>query len=227
MSQPQLFVVRRCDNFYRFWHDVSDPAPLRDAHAAYDALTGGGTRGTTPADPEYYDIFAADPLPNWQDSPEPLIRRLHRHDAPAIKAHLLALNTEDRGLRFFRASTDAQIRDYVARIDWGSSLLVGAIQSDRIVGIAEALFGRPTTHRASNDHAEIAVSIDLPLRRKGLGRHLVRQALAYAEMLGARQTSLTFLRENRPIQRIIRALGGSVDMEDLVGVIHAAQRLAA
>ena len=40
-----------------------------------------------------------------------------------------------------------------------------------------------------------------------------------AALLGVCQTSLSFLRENRPIQRIIRTLGGRVDMEDLVGMI--------
>jgi GNAT superfamily N-acetyltransferase len=210
-----------------------DPVPLREAHAAYDRLTRHGTISTTPDDDEYYDIFAVDPLPEWQDGRAPLIRRLHPHDAAAIEAHFLGLDAGDRRLRFFREATDAEMRDYVRRIDWHRSRLLGAIVADRVVGIAEALFDRTD----SPGNAEIAVSVDLGVRRRGLGRYLVRRAVAYAEILGARQTSLSFLRENRPIQRIVRGLGGSVDMEDLVGVIrfgdvtiapsHADQRLAA
>jgi GNAT superfamily N-acetyltransferase len=212
----QLFVVRRCDGFYRFWHDVNDPAPLREAHAVYERLTRGGTHRTTPDDVEYYDIFAADPLPGWKDAPAPLIRRLHRQDASAIEAHLLGLNIDDRRLRFLQEATDAAILTYVRGIDWSRSLLLGAIRADRVIGMADALFD-PS---ALPHHAEITVSVDLQLRGRGLGRHLVGRAVDQAGMLGVRQASLAFLQENQPIQRIVHALGGLVDMQDLVGVIR-------
>lgn len=215
MSTQQLFVVRRCDGFYRFWHDVTDPVPMRQAQALLDRLTHGYTRNTGPDDIEYYEIFAVDPVPGWRAGNPPMVRRLHRHDAPAIEAHLLGLNAHDRRLRFFREATDAQIRTYVQGIDWDYSLLVGAIRTDRVVGMAEALLDRTVPPC----HAEIAVSVDSDLRSQGLGRCLVALAVDRAALLGVRETSLTFLQENRSIQRIIRTLGGRVDMEDLVGVI--------
>ena len=231
MADQQLFVVRRCDGFYRFWHDVTDPAPLREAHAAYDRLTHSETHSTTPDDVEYYDVFAADPLPGWQNEPAPLIRRLHPHDAAAIEAHLLGLDLADRRLRFFREATDAHLRAYVRDIDWTHARLFGAIRADRVVGMAEALFD----HAAMPRHAEVAVSVDGDARGRGLGRYLTSRAVAYAALLGARQSCFAFLRENRPMQRIIRTLGGLVDMDDLIGVIRTAdaaltaadQRLAA
>jgi RimJ/RimL family protein N-acetyltransferase len=219
MTQSHRFVVRRCDGFYRYWHDVTDPAPLHEAHAACTSLTRGGAYATTPANREYYDIFSADGLPGWTDGPEPLVRRLHLHDSAGIEAHLLGLDPGDRRLRFFRHSTDAQIRDYVAGIDWSSSLLLGAIQSDRIVGIAEASFDRARP----SGHAEIAVSVDTALRGRGLGGHLVGRAVGYAEVLGAGRVNFSFLHRNTPFQRIVRSLGGSVDMEDLVGVIRTSR----
>jgi GNAT superfamily N-acetyltransferase len=215
MSPAQLFVVRRCDGFYRFWHDIIDPVPMRQAQAVYDRLTRDGTQNTRPDDAEYYEIFAVDPLPGWRDSHPPLVRRLHQQDAPAIEAHLLGLDANDRRLRFFREATDTQIRAYVQDIDWDHSLLLGAICADRIVGMAEALFDRS----APPHHAEIAVSVDTDLRGRGLGGFLVAHAVDRAALLGVCQTSLSFLRENRPIQRIVRTLGGCLDMEDLVGVI--------
>jgi GNAT superfamily N-acetyltransferase len=216
MATHHLYVVRRCDGFYRFWHDVTDPAPMREAYSAYSRLTRGGTCNTTPDDAEYFELCAADPLPGWPDGPAPLLRRLHRHDAPAIAAHLLGLNADDRRLRFFRESTDAQILAYVRDIDWNRSLLLGAVRADRLVGIVEALFDRAGPPK----HAEIAVSVDLALRGRGLGHHLVARAVEQVELLGARDTSFAFLRENRPIQRIVRALGGMLDMEDLLGTIR-------
>ena len=77
MTTRGLFVVRRCDGFYRFWHDVMAPAPLREAQAVYDRLTSDGTHSTAPNSAEYYDIFATDPLPEWTAGSAPLIRRLH------------------------------------------------------------------------------------------------------------------------------------------------------
>lgn len=93
--------------------------------------------------------------------------------------------------------------------------MLGAVQADRVVAMAEALFDRSESPR----HAEIAVTVDRHLRRRGLGSHLVAQAVERAGALGIRRTNLSFLRENRPIRHIIRALGGQVDMEDLVGAI--------
>jgi RimJ/RimL family protein N-acetyltransferase len=215
MSAPQLFVVRRCDGFYRFWHDVAEPAPISQARAVFDRLTHGGTRNITPQDPEYYEIFAADPLPGWRDGRPPLVRRLFPHDAQAIEAHLLGLDADDRRLRFFRAATDAQIRAHVQGIDWDHSLLLGAIRADTVAGMAEALLDRNAPPR----HAEIAVSVDTALRGQGLGRCLVAGAIDRAERLGVSRTNLSFLRENRPMQRIIRVLGGHVDMKELVGMI--------
>jgi GNAT superfamily N-acetyltransferase len=217
-----LFVVRRCDGFYRFWHDVTTAAPIEQAHVAFDQLTGGGTHSTTPDDAEYYDIFAVAPLPAWKNGPVPLIRRLHRYDSAAIEAHLFRLNTNDRRLRFFREITDEQISGYVRTIDWATLLILGAICADRVVGIAEVLYDR------SGCHAEVAVSVDRELRGHGLGRHLVDEAVQRATMLGMRQANFSFLRENRPMQRIIRALGGMVDMEDLIGMLWTGDdRLAA
>jgi GNAT superfamily N-acetyltransferase len=191
--------------------------------AAYERLTHNGTRSTTPDSAEYYDIFAADPLPGWDAPPAPLVRRLHARDAAAIEAHLLGLDDNDRRLRFCGFSTDAQIRAYVQAIEWRPSLLLGAVRADRVVGMAEALFD---CSHAPRD-AEIAVSVDVELRGRGLGHHLVSQAVARAAALGARHSSFAFLRENRPIQRIVRALGGLLDMEDLVGVVRAADTLGA
>jgi GNAT superfamily N-acetyltransferase len=144
-----------------------------------------------------------------------LVRRLFQHDARAIEAHLLGLDADDRRLRFFRAATDTQIRAYVQGIDWDHSLILGAIRADNVVGMAEALLDRSAPPR----HAEIAVSVDPAVRGQGLGRFLVAGVIDRAALLGVSRTNLSFLRENRPMQRIIRVLGGHVDMEDLVGMI--------
>ncbi len=128
--------------------------------AAYDLLTGAGAHSVAPEDVQYYDIFAVASLPRWQDESAPLVRRLHRRDMPAIEAHLLRLDRDDRRLRFFREATDAQILAYLGGFDWNGSLLLGAIRDDRVVGLAEALFdGSGPSHQV-----EVAVSVDIEFR---------------------------------------------------------------
>lgn len=215
-AKPLLYVVRRCDCFYRYWHDVTKPVPLNQAHAIHDQLTCGGTCSTTPNDTEYYDIFPIDPLPEWAGPTPLIIRRLHSNDATAFAAHLFGLSPQDRRLRFFQDVTDTQIQAYVYGMDFSNALILGAIRSGRMIGVAEALFNRSATER----HVEIAVSVDVDSRGHGLGRYLVGQVINRAGLLGAHKAYLMFLRENRPIQCIVRALGGLPDMENLLAVVR-------
>src|SRR5271166_7047152 len=78
MAEPNLYVVRRCDGSYRFWSDVTDPAPITRAKAAFDQWTNGGEHSVSPEDVEYFDIFPAAPPPRWDNNSAPLIRRLRR-----------------------------------------------------------------------------------------------------------------------------------------------------
>lgn len=223
MTVSPLYLVRRCDGFYRYWHDVTDPAPLSDAYASYHQLTGGGVHSTCPDHAEYYDIFPAGGFSGWQDGSLPLVRRLHRRDAPAVEAHLKSLGPSGRRLRFFREASDGQIVDYVKRLSWSRSVLVGAILDDRLIGLAEAVFDREELPR----RAEIAVSVERAYRRRGLGRHLVSQVVDHAELLGAPQPHLVFLQENGPLRQIVHALGGLIEpqreagSDELVGVLGA------
>ncbi len=215
MTEPNLYVVRRCDGFYRFWHDVAAPAPIAQARSLYDQLTGGGAHSFSSDHVDYFDIFPAAPPPRWTSGSVPLIRRLRRADAAMLNEHFLALDQEDRRLRFCRNIADTQIRGYAEGIDWDRSFLLGALHEDRLIGLSEAFFDRPFAPR----HAEIAVTVSRPMRGQGLGRHLIDLALDYISVLGVTQTSLFFLQENRAIQRIVRALGGALDVNEPAGSI--------
>jgi hypothetical protein len=215
MTISSMFVVRRCDSFYRHWHDVMAPGTLQQAHTVYDRVTHGGRFGTTPEDTEYYDIFSIDPLPGWKDVQRPLIRRLHSSDLAAIEAHFLRLNDRDRHFRFFRELTDEKIGLYVRGMEVRHSLVLGAVRSHRVVGVAEAFFV-PSLLR----DVEVAVSVDVDLRERGLAKCLTGQIVDRAGLQGAREAKFVFLRENLPIQRVIRAIGGSLDLEDLIAIVR-------
>jgi GNAT superfamily N-acetyltransferase len=196
---------------------------MRKARSVHDLLARGDISNLALDHTECCKAFAVEPLPRWRNTQPPLLRRLFPRDESAIEAHLLGLDVDDRRLRFFREATDAQIRTYVRGIDWDHTLVLGAICSGRVGGIVEALFDRSVPPR----YVEVAVSVDADLRGQGLGRFLVAHAVDGAGLLGVSPTSLSFLRENRPVQRIVRSLGGHLDMEDLVGLIPMGALVAA
>ena len=180
-----------------------------------ESLTNGGTRYTTPEGVDHYNIFPTQPMSGWQGDASPIIRRLHRHEEKSIEAHLLRLNEADRRQRLFRETGDLQIRTHVCRIDWNRSVIFGAFKTERLVGVAELLFDAKTPPA----HAEIAVSTDRDWRGQGLGYCLVSRALDVAMLRGAPHAKLPTLQDNPRMQRIIGALGGHIDLIDLIGVI--------
>jgi GNAT superfamily N-acetyltransferase len=213
LSHANLYVVRRCDAFYRCWHDITEPKPMPDAMYTYDRLTNCGTFCAAPDQIDCYGIFPATDL-------HPLVRALYAHESHMIGDHLLRLDDIDRWLRFCYTASDAQIRDYVSRIDWGRSLIIGAVRDEHLLGIAEVLFDRAASPR----HAEIAVSVDRTARGHGLGRHLIDVAVDHASVRGVAGISLCFMRQNCAIQQIIRSLGGCIDMMDMTATLPVRHR---
>ncbi|HET6519537.1 MAG TPA: GNAT family N-acetyltransferase [Geminicoccaceae bacterium] len=138
----------------------------------------------------------------------PTVRRLGRHDLPAIEEHLLALGPMDRHGRFHACLGDAAIAGYVRRIDFGRMILVGAVggPGGRIVGLAEAHLDGPLAPAA----AEVSVSVLPSERRRGIGRRLVARAVDLAFERGAGRAEFVFNPDNRALARLVGALGGRV-----------------
>jgi GNAT superfamily N-acetyltransferase len=133
----------------------------------------------------------------------PSIRRLGRGDMPEVERHLLALGPADRRKRFLSPADDGAIARYVAGIDPGRAVVVGAMDPDGgLAGIAEAhpVVDAPRT-------VEVAVSVHPYHRRGGLGRRLVARAVALASAEGAEAAVFLFAPENRAVAGLARALG--------------------
>ena len=131
------------------------------------------------------------------------VRRLGAADRPAIERHLLGLAPSDRRARFLGARGDAVIAAYARALDPSDTILIGAFDAgDRLVGLAEA-------HPTDTPHlVEVAVSVDPPLRRRGLGQRLVTCALAVAFARGARSAEFVFHSDNGALIGLVRAIGG-------------------
>lgn len=109
-----------------------------------------------------------------------MTERLHRLDGrarPAVLAHLLTLDADDRYARFGAAIRDAGIRTLVARLDFEGDLLLGVESPGGLIGLAHVGFG-------GGRLAELALSVAPPWRRLGLARALFGLAAQRAARAG-------------------------------------------
>ena len=104
-----------------------------------------------------------------------LARELTRPDRPALERHFLALEAEDRRLRFGAPLNDFAVRTYVVRIDFDADAAFGVFDDDlHLVGAAHLGRGR--------GHAELGVSV---LAENRAMMHLARkQAMVIAAAAG-------------------------------------------
>ncbi len=129
--------------------------------------------------------------------------RLKPADRPALLAHLLALGSEDRRLRFGFIARDTSIERYVRDIDFERHAVFGVHGEDQSFdGI---------THLALEQrHAEIGVSVLEHARGHGIGSALVSRAAMHARNRSIEVLYMQCLSENSAIMRIARTLGMKV-----------------
>ena len=131
--------------------------------------------------------------------------RLEASDRPALRAHFLALGSEDRRLRFGFHARDTTIERYVKDIDF---------TRDAVFGVRSEGDGRQfdgITHVAiEKNHAEIGVSVLARARGQGIGSALVSRAAVHACNHGIEVLYMQCLSENCAIMRIARTLGMKV-----------------
>ena len=129
-----------------------------------------------------------------------MIRELTRADRPALLEHFLALETEDRRLRFGLPPGDSALREYVERIDF---------DRDAVFGVADdELRLRGVGHVARNGaHAELGISVLEGYRGRGIGGALLARANLRARNWGAPALFMHCLTENAAIMRLARRQG--------------------
>jgi GNAT superfamily N-acetyltransferase len=137
---------------------------------------------------------------------EILTRQLGRHELAAYAAHLVALQAEDRRLRFGRTIDDAAIRGYVGRIDVDRDA-VFAVTDDELALVGAAHLARGPRC------AELGISVLPAHRRRGVGDALMRRAVLHARNWGIPEFFTHCLRENAPLVRLARRNGLRVAVE--------------
>jgi len=129
-----------------------------------------------------------------------LTRELRADERPQLLAHLLALGTEDRRLRFTHSITDSGLSWYVDNIDLRSDVVF--VATDTNLAIAGA------AHLACHDgHAQLGVSVLPNSRGRGIGSGLLERCITRTRNWGVRVMFMNCLVENAPMMRLARRQG--------------------
>jgi GNAT superfamily N-acetyltransferase len=118
----------------------------------------------------------------------------------ALARHFLALDREDRRLRFGAALADSAVRGYVARIDFERDAAFGVFDEElQLIGVAHLAH--------ANGPAELGISVLDGHRHLGIGGALLERAVLRARNWGVRVLFMHCLRENETMMHLARKQG--------------------
>jgi GNAT superfamily N-acetyltransferase len=128
------------------------------------------------------------------------VRELNASDRGAYERHLLALDAEDRRLRFGSPLADGAVQGYVAGIDFERDALFGVLDDDLHL-VAAAHLAR------CDDHAELGVSVLPGYRNGGFGGALLERAALRARNWRRLRLFMHCLKENGTMMHLARKRG--------------------
>ena len=109
------------------------------------------------------------------------VRPLLSLEAGAYLAHLVRLDPESRRHRFGRPIADRELARFVAGIDWSRALVLAHVEEGMVRGAAHLAW--PDIEWLGGD-GELAVAVEAPWRRRGIGRRLLERATGEARARG-------------------------------------------
>jgi len=145
-----------------------------------------------------------------------LTRELHANERPQLLTHLLALDAEDRHLRFAHVLSDDGVRRYVEGIDMTRDAVFVVTDTDlAIIGAA---------HLAREDgHAELGISVLPQSRGQGIGGALLARCAARGRNWGMRVMFMNCLVENAAMMHLARKQGLKIAVSGAVGSVAIAE----
>lgn len=137
------------------------------------------------------------------------IRSLGPAHRQRIGAHLLALDADDRYLRFGYIATDEQIERYVAGLDFDRDDIFGIYNRKlELIAVAHLAVSSDPAHRSC---AEFGVSVLRKARGRGFGTRLFERAAIHARNEGVDLLFIHALTENTAMIRIARSAGATLE----------------
>jgi GNAT superfamily N-acetyltransferase len=133
-------------------------------------------------------------------------KELGRLQRALLCDHFLALNGEDRRLRFGVGLSDAGIADYVARIDFGRDAVFGVYDDEmRLAGVGHLARGE--------GFAELGVSVLPAYRGQGMGGALLARTHIHARNWGVPMLFMHCLSENGAMMHLAKKQGMRIASE--------------
>ena len=142
--------------------------------------------------------------------PATLVRELDDTHRAAALSHFLALEAEDRHLRFGSPTSDAIIERYVANLNFNRDALFGVFNDALdLVGIAHLAYV-PSANDGTRS-AEFGVSVLHDDRHSGLGAALLARAAVHARNTHIDTLFVHCLAKNKATMHLAQKLGMRVE----------------
>lgn len=146
------------------------------------------------------------------------VKALSKRDRRRVLRHFLALDNNDRLLRFGSILPDAQIAAYVEKIDFARDIVFGVLNRRfQLVGVGHLAFlGRDAHPDSATDKekvAEFGVSVSASARGKGVGTRLFERAAIHCRNSDVDTLYMQCLTSNRTMIHIARKAGMEIKRE--------------
>ncbi|MGF6181023.1 RimJ/RimL family protein N-acetyltransferase [Massilia sp. UYP32] len=163
------------------------------------------------------------PLRRWiqglrgkKGQPPVLVKELGERDRRRVLRHLLALDSNDRLLRFGSMIPDEQIAAYVAKIDFSRDILFGVVNNVfQLVGMGHLAFASADGRKSTTKQqvAEFGVSVSKSARGQGVGTRLFQRAAIHCRNSDVDTLYMQCLTSNQTMMHIAKKAGMRIKRE--------------
>jgi RimJ/RimL family protein N-acetyltransferase len=158
-------------------------------------------------------------LANRNFGPPVLVKALSERDRRRVLRHFLALDRNDRLLRFGSLLTDEQVAAYVAKLDFSRDIVFGVVNRVfQLVGVGHLAFmSRAATADRQDTQkekvAEFGVSVSKSARGQGVGSRLFERAAIHCRNSDVDTLYMQCLSSNRTMMHIAKKAGMEIVRE--------------
>jgi len=153
-------------------------------------------------------------------SPTVLVKALGKREHRRVLRHFLALDKDDRLLRFGSVLGDEQVAAYVAKIDYARDIVFGVYSTRfQLVGVGHLAFTSKEAHPDSINYtdkekvAEFGVSVSKSARGQGVGTRLFERAAVHCRNVDVDTLYMQCLSSNRTMMHIAKKAGMEIQRE--------------
>jgi RimJ/RimL family protein N-acetyltransferase len=163
------------------------------------------------------------PLRRWiqglrgkKGQPPVLVKELGERDRRRVLRHLLALDSDDRLLRFGSMIPDEQITAYVEKIDFSRDIVFGVLNNVfQLVGMGHLAFASADGRKSTTKEqvAEFGVSVSKSARGQGVGTRLFQRAATHCRNSDVDTLYMQCLTSNQTMMHIAKKAGMRIKRE--------------